>query len=183
MKIRTKLKNVWYTTSSFLFPLLWILTGSWTADGLGGEALFSGWCPELKGFRGWTLFAVLAVFIGLSVWLYVHRQRYFPIRMLSRRKCEPHASLILMVSTPNFVLPELAKQNEFPRELVLGNKTIPFSGNLNNDVASLNGTRWNWQQLLRAVEAHQREPKPNRIHLVGSKGEGGSYDWLNPNVA
>lgn len=81
-----------------------------------------------------------------------------------------------MVSTPNLVSGELAINENFPSKISLGSKEITFTGNLKSDIASLNGTRWNWQQILRAVKEHQS--RLNRIHLIGSKGEGGSHGWL-----
>ncbi|MGH8542963.1 MAG: hypothetical protein ACREX3_04865 [Gammaproteobacteria bacterium] len=176
MNLKTSLKNAWDTTTSFLVPLLWIMTASWTADGLGGQVLFSEWGFELERFRIRSLLVVISLFVFSSVWIYSHRQRYLPVRTLSRRRCEPHSSLILMVSTPNLVSGELAIRENLPNKVSLGSKEITFTGNLKNDIASLDGTRWNWQQVLRAVKEHQA--RLNRIHLIGSKGEGGSYGWL-----
>lgn len=92
MSFKINLKDATYTATSFLVPLLWIVTGSWTADGLGGQVLFSGWCGALERFRILSLLAVMILFVFFSVWIYRHRQRYLPIRTLSRHRCEPHTS-------------------------------------------------------------------------------------------
>lgn len=181
MKITKVLIQKWDTISPIAVPILCAFSFSWVETGLNGDALFANWFPALEQHKIWTLLAVISLFVWSSWWIYDHRQRYLPVRSLSRQACKPHACLVLMVSTPNPRPPLDPGAERFPPSMQFG-KTITFTGDLETDIHALGGTRWNWQQILRAVKEHrdklgQTESK-GRVHLIGSSGQDGSYPWL-----
>lgn len=181
MNVTRVLTKKWDTISPVVVPIICAFSFSWVDTGVTGDALFVKWCPVLEQYKIWTLLAVTSLFVWSSRWIYNHRQRYLPVRSLSRQACKPHACLVLMVSTPNPRPPVDPKATCFPSSMQFG-KTITFTGDLETDIHALDGTRWNWQQILRAVKEHrdklgQTESK-GRIHLIGSSGQDGSYPWL-----
>ncbi len=154
---------------------LMILTGNWAANGLAGDPLFAKWHPALEAYQVPITLLIVALFITTSVWLYYNRQAFALARNLSRRLCEPHASVILLVSTPNIVPPSAVPL--FPLRVTDKGQTVELQGrSLEEDIQTLNAIRWNWQQLLRAIAPHRH--KLRRLHLLGSPGSGGSFNHL-----
>ena len=171
-------KRVWRTTVNVGAPLLLVLSGSWTADALKGESLFLKWCPGLEG-RQWAVTSVVAALFLLSaLWLYRNRQRYVPIRTLSRVAALPHSSLTFLISPPNGVM-TFAENGGFPVTVTQTKSSgdvvsQDLKGDLANDIEALRALWWNWQPVLRAIACHT----PKRVNLVGSAGDGGSFGAL-----
>jgi hypothetical protein len=164
--------------SALLVAWLIIMTGSWMADGLKGDQLFATWLPPALAKCQWLiiLFAFV-VFISASIWLYHHRQAFSLARSLSRHLCEPHSSLILLVSPSNISLPTTSPL--FPLYLGLDNgMSIELRGtSLTADIQALDQIRWNWQQILRALVPHSA--KLRRLRLIGSPEPRGSFLQLD----
>jgi hypothetical protein len=153
-----------------------LITGSLVADGLKGKALFEHWWPALTQYQWLITLGVVVLFIAASVWLYHQRQAFSLARSLSRHLCEPHASLILFVSTPN--LTPSGTASLFPLQLRNDRgPTVELHGkSLAEDIKALDAIRWNWQQLLRAIVPHATTLQ--RLHLIGSPGANGSFAHL-----
>lgn len=153
-----------------------LITGGWAADGLKGEVLFEHWWPVLAQYQGFVTLGVVVLFIAASIWLYHQRQAFSLMRSLSRRLCEPHASLILLVSTPNLTPSSITSL--FPLQLRSDRGfTVELHGkSLAEDIKVLDPIRWNWQQLLRALVPHATTLR--RLHLIGSPGADGSFVHL-----
>jgi len=162
---------------AILVAWLIIMTGSWTADGLKGDVLFTLWAPALARYQWLAILVVFVVFVSASIWLYHHRQAFSLARSLSRHLCEPHSSLILLVSPSNIPLPDPASL--FPLHFRLDNGTsIELQGaSLTEDIQTLDTIRWNWQQVLRAVVPHSA--KLQRLRLIGSPEPRGSFLQLD----
>ena len=166
---------------AFVLALLVLVSGSWIADGVKGEALFADW----SGFfahRAWGLSVAVGFFLVASFGLYRLRRAFANIQSLSWHKCDPHKSLILLVSTPTF-----------GTELDAASRTLRFSGgtdielsdDLHKDIEELDALskknpscRWNWQQMMRAIQPHvDPEKRLRRLHLIGSTD--GSFRHLD----
>jgi hypothetical protein len=172
----------YYPWSAFVAAWLTFLAGEWTAAGLKGDELFTGWVfvrdwvPAVKDHPWIPIAFVGVLFVGSFIWLYHIRGAFFPARTLSRRLAEPRASLILLVSPQN--AEPLSFSVTFPLLIRKGAAQALLGGkDLKNDIESLGADlRWNWQQLLRAVQPHIS--KLRRIHLIGSPGPKGSFPQL-----
>lgn len=157
-----------------------LISGSWLADGLKGEILFSDW-SDVFANRVWgLLIASFSFSLAFSYGLSRLRHAFANIRSLSRHECDPHRSLILFVSTPS---PESARLDIDSRKLNFqdGKEPTDLSGNLQQAIKNLNdsGKRWNWQQILRAIQPHFcRKKRLRRLHLIGSSGPRGSFGHL-----
>ena len=166
-------KNIWI---GIILLLLTILTGSWLADGIKGEALFSDWFPvfiEWK-WRTLTISLSLVLFVVPVIWLYRYRKIFLGVRTLEQIKTRAHPCLILLLSTPNIVPANLS----FPLNIRSKNTEAVIKGeSLKYDIVELNKIRWNWQQLLRGLLPHQSELK--YAYLIGSSGGTGSFQHLD----
>jgi hypothetical protein len=152
-----------------------IVAGSWTADALKGEVLFGEWWHVFEKYPLIGMLLAASVFIGTSLWIWHNRWRFSLARSLSRQRCLPHSSLILLVSpqNPKFLEDPLA----FPLQIRTGSSDIALKGErLDVDIEELNKVRWNWQQLLRAIVPHVS--RLQRVHLIGSPAPTGSFDQL-----
>ncbi len=152
-----------------------LVLGHLTAFGLNGEALFSHWFPVLGDCRYITLPAVLVIFLVFSFALYRYRYRLFGVRSLSRAECEPRCAMILCLS-PADPRPE---NDRFDFDITVtkeGKQAVLHGNSLDKDIAELDdkGVRWNWQQLLRALETHRSKLK--YVYIIGSDGEDGSQE-------
>ena len=198
---------------------LFLVSGSWIADGLKGEVLFGDWPwgglfadgRWLDPHHRWPglTFAFLWFAIA-SLWLYSYRRDFAPVRSLSQSLSTPHRSLVILVSTPNEALHERNDGSlclplpdggetssgdkpdkdidplmppELPEFLDLQRvKMISFRGDLDEDIDTVQRAgdrlkwRWNWLQLLRGVRPHAEMVE--RVRLVGSSGERGSFKHL-----
>ena len=171
---------------SFVYRIPWralgaawlvLITGNWAAQGLEGDPLFDKWHPALEAYQVPITVLIVALFIITSVWLYRNRQAFALARNLSRRLCEPHASVILLVSTPTPTIVPPSAVPLFPLRVTDKGQTVELQGqSLEKDIQTLNAIRWNWQQLLRAIAPHRR--KLRRLRLIGSPGSGGSFNHL-----
>lgn len=151
-----------------------LLTGSWAADGVR-DALLAG---NVSGRNLALTFVAFAVLVASSLWLYVERASLLGPRHLYRRRCEPHSSVILLVSPSNLPVTGVG----FPLGVVSGAAEAVLQGeSLDADIEALDRLRWNWQQLLRAVVPHRS--RLQRITLIGSPAPTGSFGQLELCVA
>lgn len=162
--------------------LLVLVSGSWIADGVKGEVLFLDWSGFFAN-RAWGLSMAFGVFLASWYGLYRLRHAFANIQSLSRHKCDPHKSLILFVSTPTF-----RTQLDDSRTLHFPDETkIQLSDDLDLDIKALDellerkpSCRWNWQQILRAIQPHVNPEKQLlHLHLIGSTGDRGSFGHLD----
>ncbi len=164
------------------FAMATIITGSLAADALKGEALFIEWFPVLKEYKILITTFSFILFALLFYFLYKHRKDFLAVKGLSQHLCEPHASLIILLSTPSLNI-KLPKTFSFPLKLIDArkNKSVTLKGkSLKDDIETLNTIWWNWQQLLRGLEPHQSSL--NNVYLIGSKDSGrikGSFSFLD----
>lgn len=165
-----------------VLALLVLISGSWIADGVKGEVLFSDW-SDFFANRAWGLSMAFVVFLASSYGLYRRRHAFANIQSLSRHKCDPHKSLILIVSTPTREI-----QLDDSRILHFPDGTeIQLSDCLDQDLDKLDkllqekpSCKWNWQQQMRAIKPHVNpEEQLLRLHLIGSTGGGGSLEHLD----
>ena len=167
-RISNKLQRILKRILVFLVVLLVLSSGSWVADGIKGEVLFL----DRFGFWG-GLSVAFGVFLAASGLLYRLRRTFANIQSLSWHKCDPHKSLILLVSTPTSEI-ELDADS---RTLRFKETEIKLSCDLHQDIESLDKfpRRWNWQQMMRAIRPHiDPEKRLLRLHLIGSTDE--SFD-------
>ena len=168
-----------YRWRALLPGWLILVSGSWVADGLKGEALFGDWgwsrsIPDPYLRLGSLVFA-FACFAGASLWLYHWRRDFEMVRSLSQSPSSPHRSLVVLVSTPN--PPPDEAQDGSLRLRPPDEREISLTGKLDDDIDRvLSGIRWNWQQLLRGVRPHVGTLE--RVCLVGSPGKRGSSRYL-----
>lgn len=164
--------------------LLVLISGSWLADGVKGEVLFLDWSGFFAN-RAWGLSVACAVFLVSSYGLYRLRHAFANIQSLSRHKCEPHKSLILLVSIPSDgILPDCDRKLCFPDGTKLrfpDGEEVQLSDDLHQNIKDLDKLprRWNWQQQIRAIQPHIVDPEKQllRLHLIGSTG--GSFEHLD----
>ena len=175
-RISNKLQRILKRILVFLLVLLVLISGSWIADGLKGEVLFSDW-SDFFANRVWGLSMAFGVFLVASGLLYRLRRAFANIQSLSWHKCDPHKSLILLVSTPT----SETRLDDSPRTLHFRDgEKIKLSDNLDRDIEALDDLskknpsyRWNWQQMMRAIRPHiAPEKRLLRLHLIGSTGDG-----------
>ncbi len=166
-----------------VLALFVLVSGSWIADGVKGEVLFSDW-SDFFANRAWGLSMAFVVFLASSYGLYRRRHAFANIQSLSRHKCDPHKSLILIVSTPT---PRTRLDDSRMLHFPDGTK-IQLSDCLDQDLDKLDkllqekpSRRWNWQQQIRAIQPHIVDPEKQllRLHLIGSTGDGGSLEHLD----
>jgi hypothetical protein len=159
------------------WALLVILTGNLTAGELQ-IVVRAVWTPEtLRSSDVILVLSSLLLFAMAAVQAYKLRSEFVGTRSLSERPSDPHPYLILIVSPSNRRL----ETSSFPLRVPLDRGEITLQGeSLEKDLAALDQARgmgtWNWQQLLRAVRAHQYHLV--RLQLVGSTGEDGSHREL-----
>lgn len=168
-----------------VLALLVLVSGSWIADGVKGEVLFSDW-SDFFANRAWGLSMAFVVFLASSYGLYRRRHAFANIQSLSRHKCDPHKSLILLVSIPtDGILPDCERKLCFPDGTKLcftDGEEVQLSDDLHQNIKDLDklSRRWNWQQQIRAIQPHIVDPEKQllRLHLIGSTG-GGSLEHLD----
>ena len=163
-----------------LLPLiLTLITSSWLADGIKGEALFSEWFPPLAKWRFYITIGSGVLFVISVLWLYNFRKVFLAVRTLEQLNvCKPHACLILLLSTPNlkpdsFHFPVTIKDKN-------GDKVTLEGTSLEDDIHRLDTIRWNWQQLLRGILPHKDTLE--YVYLVGSQQSGtmeGSHGYID----
>lgn len=165
-----------------VLALLVLVSGSWIADGVKGEVLFSDW-SDFFANRAWGLSMAFVVFLTSSYGLYRRRHAFANIQSLSRHKCDPHKSLILIVSPPTREIRlDDSRMLHFP-----DGTQIQLSDCLDQDLDKLDklsqekpSYKWNWQQQMRAIKPHVNPEKQLlRLHLIGSTGDGGSLEHLD----
>lgn len=165
--------NKWQRILAVVLALFVLVGGSWIADGIKGEVLFSDW-SDFFANRAWGLLVAFVVFSVASFGVLRLRRAFANIQSLSWHKCDPHKSLILLVSTPTCgILPDGERKLCFPSK-----GEVQLGCNLHDDIEKLDGYRWNWQQMMRAIRPHiHPEKQLLRLHLIGSTD--GSFEHLN----
>lgn len=169
-----------------VLALLVLVGGSWIADGVKGEVLFSDW-SDFFANRAWGLSMAFGVFLASSYGLYRLRHAFTNIQSLSQHKCDPHKSLILLVSTPD---PKTRLDDSRTLHFLDETETkiklsIKLSENLHKAIEELDelapSYKWNWQQQMRAIKPHIVDSRKQllRLHLIGSTGDGGSLEHLD----
>ena len=168
---------------AFVLALFVLISGSWLADGFKGEVLFSDWFDSFAN-RAWGLLVAFVVFLASSYGLFRLRHAFANIQSLSWHKCDPHKSLILLVSTPT---PEIeldadsrtlrfenkeiqqSESDDLPKEIELSKCLHQDIENLDKLEKENRSYRWNWQQMMRAIRPHiDPEKRLLRLHLIGS---------------
>ena len=167
-----------------VLALLVLVGGSWIADGVKGEVLFSDW-SDFFANRAWGLLMAFGVFLASSYGLYRLRHAFTNIQSLSQHECDPHKSLILLVSTPDSKI----RLDNDSRKLLFSDETeIQLTDDLGKDIDKLDkllrekpSYKWNWQQQMRAIKPHIVDSRKQllRLHLIGSTGDGGSLEHLD----
>jgi hypothetical protein len=149
-----------------------IISSSFLADGLKGEALFSCWNTAFRIFP----YPLVFIFLSLVLFLFSayrlnkHKEDFMTVKVLSQGVCSPHPCLIILLTKSNMPLPE---KLVFPYSFSKGNIKVQIKGqNIDEDIAELEKLKvddefnyWNWQQLLRGIEPHVQIKK---IFIVGS---------------
>lgn len=187
-RISSKTRRILKRIIVFLVLLLVLSSGSWVADGVKGEVLFSDW-PFFFDDREWGLLIAFVVFLVASGVLYRVRRTFANIQSLSQHLCDPHKSLILFVSPPSGATLNIEKDGSRTLSFQDGTK-VQLSDDLQQDIDDLDklsDKRWNWQQIMRAIQPHiHPEKRLRRLHLIGSadskdpKGPKGSFRHLDP---
>lgn len=155
-----------------------LISGSWVADAVKGEVLFADSMKWLGApVSRWPgMFVAILLFLGATLLVYRNRRDFVPVRSLSRHVCEPHRSLVLFLS-PSPVCPIFDVDSLHAKVPINGENTVCLTReSLRDDIEALDGSRWNWQQMLRAIEPHA--DRLERLHLVGSSGPSGSCEQL-----
>ena len=88
-RIFSKAQRILKRIFVFLVLLLVLSSGSWVADGVKGEVLFSDW-PFFFEDRAWGLLIAFVVFLAASGVLYWLRRTFANIQSLSPHLCDPH---------------------------------------------------------------------------------------------
>ncbi len=159
-----------------LIPLLLtLITSSWVADGLKGEALFSGWHPVFEQWRIHTVLTSLVLFFLSFMWLYHYRRSFIGVRTLQQIKTTPCKALVLMVSKPNFG----PLKKIFP--LRIDANTELKGESLKDDIFALyeKDVQCNWRPILKGLIPHEQSLK--YLYLIGSQtvdGVSGSFEVL-----
>ncbi len=170
------IKNIPWT--GIAAALSTLITGSWTADGLKGEALFSDWIPIFKEYQILVIIVTLLLFIASFLLLYKHKADFLGVRELSHQLCEPHEGLILLLTDPNSSPPD----TKLPWTITKGDITVKVKGkSLDEDINELEKLKsknpynyWNWQQILRGLQPHQSSLK--QVYLIGSDKSSNYYE-------
>lgn len=155
-----------------------LITGSWAADVLKGDMLFSNWFPLLKEHQILVMIGTLLLFLASFLFLYKHKADFLGVQELSHQLCDPHEGLILLLTDPNFSPPD----NNHPWYITKGGITVCVKGDsLDEDINELEKLKstspynyWNWQQILRGLQPHQSSLK--QVYLIGSDKSSGYYE-------
>ena len=153
--------------------LMMVVGGGWFGDSLYDALLGQAAWQEMIVFGG----VGALVFLLGAFWLYKQRKEYLPLRTLGRvRDIRPRKVLISTISPKNnkFEL-DLPADWDAPMSVRASDGTVSLSGELEKDGEPC-AVRWNWQQVLRAIAPHRDILE--RVHLIGSSGEGGSQGEL-----
>jgi hypothetical protein len=171
-----KLKQWWERVRDFS-PIAFFTFGaaiciSLLSDTIEGGAFVQQWCKmmghETAFWPGWwwSLVLSLAGTVACSWRIYLGWHGYIPLRSLRRdeENVRGHEVLIMLVSgtmnNPRIEADKLIINVQ--RE----DKAILLTDNLQNDIDALNSTRWNWQQLMRALQPHAKTVQ--KIYLITS---------------
>ena len=148
------------------------------SDRLQGECQFGYLSDRACNVEYQLCVSFLLVWIFVTAAWHIHdisKELFFYRKGLSGRMVTPHRVLIVAVST--------LRQKIFRAEdgLRIEGLPNPLSGNLSQDIQAFTDARlWvNNQQFLRAVEPHLQSNRLERVFLIGSGGENGSYALLD----
>jgi hypothetical protein len=161
---------------------LWVLIVAngvaigWLGDGLKGECLFGPVLGDCVGGLdvAWRNLAVLLASGGVFLALYLVGRNVLPVRVLRQAaEIRPRRVVLLPLSA---LKPPPERNPQGGYALRMQERLIDFSGNLAKDIAELQGTNWNGQQILRGLRPHLQDNMLERVILIGSEGERGSMD-------
>lgn len=128
-------------------------------------------------FQGIGAFSLLTVGIVLAYHAGIRLQRVRVVR--SESEVRPCRVLVLPVSVPrNPRGLAVSASGSDVVELTIDNAVITLTGDLKRDIAEIGRHKhdWQWLQLLRGLEPHLTTVE--RIILLGSEGEAGSFCQL-----
>ena len=83
-----------------------IISGGWASDAIKGEVLFP-WIPHAEEYRLFIIAVVILLFFISSAILYQIRHQYLPVRSLGNSRSTPLPVLIMLISKPNILPPEI----------------------------------------------------------------------------
>ncbi len=150
-----------------VIPVLMMAVGSgWLGDGLWevGRLSLAGEAVRTSN-ESIRLLIGTVLFIGGAAFAWRLRKEYLPVRVLSQaERVSPRKALILMVSRPGREYSYDSVRHLLRSETTGEEEAIPLPDTL-SETTELN-CRWNWLQILRAVQRHQGRLK--RICLLGS---------------
>lgn len=125
---------------------------SWIADGI--VPVFSGqdWLPVLAA-------AGSLLFLTGSVWLWRARRTLLGVQTLQEGGLpKPHRFLVATLSPSGFAIADGA--------LKLNEKAVPLATTTQELIKSLQGSRWNGEMLLRAIDHHA--DRLERISMIAT---------------
>lgn len=149
------------------------VTGNWAAS--AGEAFVVG--PSLLGGVWFALWFAATFSAALGIYA-MRRQFSVPRSLAVRSPPDPHRVVIFTVSTPTrgTVFPAALRGHAIVlRSGAIESAFTLLGDDLAADIGRVAG-RWNWQQILRGIQPHL--PRVERVHLLGSPGDDGSFAWL-----
>lgn len=180
-----------------LSTLSGIVGSGWVGDALKGECIrlfHLGACQPTATIDLYALGISLALFAIGAAGVAAATRQYLPVRHLKHGSTAARKALVMAVSTPNdhelldggrevqcLKLPagcddcknaiKLEEGQHGCRTFTDGH--LLLSGNIATDIEKLNGTRFNLQQVLRALSPHLGD-NLKAVRLLGSPGEKGS---------
>ena len=160
---------------AFVAVWLIVLAGTWAAEWLRDLVLAAIGTHAIRSLGALAGFSIL-LFIAASLWLYDNRQAFSGARTVVQADAWAHSDLVLLVSTSNQTVSRGTSGSGF----IVGGGTeaVALQGtSLVDDIAAVHKLRWNWQQILRAVEPHRGSLW--RVRLIGSPGDTGSFRQLD----
>lgn len=166
-----------------LLTLLLIASSSWISDAIKGDCLFSFfWDVTPCGLdKNFILYLPVAVFLFVfsSRKLIEEGQKLFYINLQPVSGVKPHRVLIMAVSALN-PRPQKDENDNIVIKDERNGKCVTLTGNIKNDIEAFTAQdfRANTQQLLRAVEPHLDGHTLEKVFLIGSEGDKGSFVML-----
>ncbi len=160
--------------------------------GLAAPILFmaigGGWIPDMvqsgiSGDKAWLqvmpyILTGLVLFMGGAYWAYRQSRKYLPCRVLDRiNAIKPRKVLITTLSPRGKYELKMPEGQDEQIQIIPHDRShsITLTGKIDEDIKP-SKSRWNWQQLLRAVIPHLGTLE--RVHLIGSVGDRGSISQL-----
>jgi hypothetical protein len=183
-KIRHKAKKGLPILAALFLLVATPILAEWIALGFRGESLFEHYVPAAKNYQSVVIFAVFIFLIFTLYLLYRLREHLLQPRGFHEAEVTPHKCLIVPLSSPirkddkDVVI---TKKAESGYSITVKTIPIPNGQDIEQDIDSLKGTNWSWQQFLRGIAVHQN--KLEVVYLIGTQGKldgtPGSNDFLD----